>query len=77
MLLNIQDIKDREEELEAARLLAEKAELKQSFLANMSHEIRTPLNSIVGFANILALEDGLSSVAVSYTHLTLPTKRIV
>lgn len=27
----------------------------------MSHEIRTPLNSIVGFANILALEDGLSS----------------
>ncbi len=28
----------------------------------MSHEIRTPLNSIVGFANILALEDGLSSV---------------
>ena len=62
MLLNIQDIKDREEELEAARLLAEKAELKQSFLANMSHEIRTPLNSIVGFANILALEDGLSSV---------------
>ena len=61
-MLNIQDIKDREEELEAARLLAEKAELKQSFLANMSHEIRTPLNSIVGFANILALEDGLSSV---------------
>ena len=39
LLLNIQDIKDREEELEAARLLAEKAELKQSFLANMSHEI--------------------------------------
>lgn len=38
LLLNIQDIKDREEELEAARLLAEKAELKQSFLANMSHE---------------------------------------
>ena len=33
LLLNIQDIKDREEELEAARLLAEKAELKQSFLA--------------------------------------------
>ena len=62
LLLNIQDIKDCEEELEAARLLAEKAELKQSFLANMSHEIRTPLNSIVGFANILALEDGLSSV---------------
>lgn len=60
LLLNIQAIKDREQELEEARLLAEKAELKQSFLANMSHEIRTSLNAIVGFSNILALDDGVS-----------------
>ena len=53
LLLNIQEMKDREEELDAARLLAEKAELKQSFLANMSHEIRTPLNAIVGFSQLL------------------------
>ena len=57
LLLNIQDIKDREEELEAARLLAEKAELKQSFLANMSHEIRTPLNAIVGFSSLMQGEE--------------------
>lgn len=60
LLLNIQTIKDREQELEQARQLAEKAELKQSFLANMSHEIPTPLNAIVGFSNILALDDELN-----------------
>ena len=60
LLLNIQTIKDREQELEQARQQAEKAEQKQSYLANMSHEKRTPLNAIVGFSNILALDDELN-----------------
>ncbi|MEG0891799.1 MAG: HAMP domain-containing sensor histidine kinase [Bacteroidales bacterium] len=57
LCLNIQEYKDKEQELIDARDLAAKTELKQSFLANMSHEIRTPLNAIVGFSNLLTGEN--------------------
>ncbi|MEI7957000.1 MAG: ATP-binding protein, partial [Verrucomicrobiota bacterium] len=33
------------------------AQSKSVFLANMSHEIRTPLNAILGYAQIMQLED--------------------
>lgn len=79
LLLNVQEVKDKELELINARKLAEQAELKQSFLANMSHEIRTPLNAIVGFSNLLTTEKGISDeerkefVAIidNNTHLLL------
>ncbi len=60
LIMNVQEAKEREEELIKARNFAEKAELKQSFLANMSHEIRTPLNSIVGFSNLLSSNESFS-----------------
>jgi signal transduction histidine kinase len=45
---------------ETARHVAEEAmAAKSDFLANMSHELRTPLTSIIGFAGLLAIRDGL------------------
>jgi signal transduction histidine kinase len=43
---------------EAKERAEESDRLKSSFLANMSHEIRTPLNAIVGFSNLIVMENG-------------------
>jgi len=46
----------------AARLRAEEAtRAKTRFLAGMSHELRTPLHAILGYAELLAAESGLSA----------------
>lgn len=41
---------------EENRRITEASRLKSEFLANMSHELRTPLNSIIGFAELLHLQ---------------------
>jgi len=52
---------EMEQQLEKASRAADAAnQAKSQFLAHMSHELRTPLNGILGYAQLLQRDDGLT-----------------
>jgi ribose transport system substrate-binding protein len=71
-LVTISDITERkniENDLIKAKEEAEKANMaKSDFLSKMSHELRTPLNGILGFAQLLEIDETLNEDQRDFVH---------
>jgi PAS domain S-box-containing protein len=67
------DMTPRKEAEEALRLAKQEADdanqAKNEFLSRMSHELRTPLNAVLGFGQLLELDDLREEQRVSVAHI--------
>lgn len=63
-------LQQREQELREARNAADKANRSKSdFVSRMSHELRTPLNAVLGFAQLLEMDELDADQADSVAHI--------
>ena len=59
------------EQIRTAQADAEAANrAKSEFLSRMSHELRTPLNAVIGFAQLLGMEESTERQKESITHIS-------
>lgn len=68
-------------QLERSRISAEAAErankAKSEFLSRMSHELRTPLNAVLGFAELLEMEDPTPRQLDNLSHISKAGKHLL
>ncbi len=57
--------------------LAYASRAKSEFLANMSHELRTPLNSIIGFSELMSINQTLNDKNKHYTDNILTSGKFL
>jgi PAS domain S-box-containing protein len=67
--LRIQEI--NKELMVAKEKAVESDQLKSAFLANFSHEIRTPMNGIIGFSEMLAMDNLPTEKRKHYTEVII------
>ncbi|PWG05112.1 ATP-binding response regulator [Polaribacter aquimarinus] len=71
------EIAEKNKELDRLRKIADKAnEEKSRFLAMMSHEIRNPLNAILGYTELISLEQLNDNVIKHIKNLTAAGKNL-